>query len=254
MNISMDELWSQYLQLGPLARRVAKSADDRQGSAAVRVHPVRVLAGFLIRRDYICPPFFASLKKVDEGSILEERFGDQVTETVTLKGFGRFVIVKRVYSAEDHYLHFALMQMPYEKVRHLWHILRLLHRCQMYSFDVEAIAEHVASLVRRVEKKHGAGRPLGARQLVNTVRLRALGVRGDLTDLGLIKAAVSRLAKGEEHCDRINSKNVFRKNEETTSHQNHDQPCQNQTNIMPTSCQNRTELMPTSCQNPAQTV
>ena len=60
---------------------------------------------------------------------------------------------------------------------------------QMYSMDSEAICEHVGSIMRFIEKKGAGGRPKDAPHLVQAVRLRALGVRGDLTDVEFIKQA-----------------------------------------------------------------
>ena len=61
----------------------------------------------------------------------------------------------------------------------------------MFAVDSSAIAEHVGSLVRYIEKKHATGRPLGPTHLVRAVRLRAVGVRGDLTDVALIRRALA---------------------------------------------------------------
>lgn len=92
-------------------------------------------------------------------------------------------------------LHGALMATKYEVIsqRGIWHILRLYHRTVMQSADSEAIAEHVGSIMRYVEARHSCGRPLEPPQLVRAVRLRALGVKGDLSDVGLIRRALREM-------------------------------------------------------------
>ena len=84
------------------------------------------------------------------------------------------------------------MQVRYAIVHaeKLWHILRLWHRLYFFSFDCEAIAEHVASVARYIEKRHAVGRPLEAPHLIRSTKLRAAGVRGDLTDVGVLKRAL----------------------------------------------------------------
>ena len=67
--------------------------------------------------------------------------------------------------------------------------------CSVLSADDEAIAEHVGSLMRYIEKRHACGRPLDPPNLIRAVRLRALGVRGDLTDVGLIRKALQEFGK-----------------------------------------------------------
>ena len=59
-----------------------------------------------------------------------------------------------------------------------------------FSYDCEAIAEHVASVARCIEKRHAVGRPLEAPHLIRATTLRAAGVRGDLTDAGVLKRAL----------------------------------------------------------------
>ena len=44
--------------------------------------------------------------------------------------------------------------------------------------------------MRFIEKRHASGRPLEPRHLVLSVKLRAVGVRGDGSDVGLIKRAL----------------------------------------------------------------
>ena len=65
---------------------------------------------------------------------------------------------------------------------HIWHILRMYHRVTMWSMSSEAIAEHVGSLIRYVEKKQCACRALDVLALVRAARLRAAGLRGDNRD------------------------------------------------------------------------
>ena len=72
------------------------------------------------------------------------------------------------------------------------HVFRLYHRLLVWSMDNEGIAEHIASVVRFIEKRHGVGRPLNPSALVRAVRLRCLGIRGDGTDAELIDAALQR--------------------------------------------------------------
>ena len=62
----------------------------------------------------------------------------------------------------------------------------------MYAFDVEAINESVASVVRYIEKKHAVVRPLASANLIRAARLRAAGVRGDLTIVGLMRHALRK--------------------------------------------------------------
>jgi hypothetical protein len=78
------------------------------------------------------------------------------------------------------------MRLDYRRVsaKRIWHILRLYHRTVMWSSDSEALCEHVGSVMRFVEKKHGTGRPLDTATLVKATRLRADGVRGDGCDVG----------------------------------------------------------------------
>ena len=44
--------------------------------------------------------------------------------------------------------------------------------------------------MRYIEKRHACGRPLEPTHLTRAVKLRALGVSGDLADLGMIKRAL----------------------------------------------------------------
>ena len=121
----------------------------------------------------------------------------QVLEYVDSRKFGTVLLLQRIYVPRDHLLHALLTKVRYEVVsaRGVWHILRLYHRCIMFSADVEAIAEHVGSLMRYIEKRHACGRPLDPPNLIRAVRLRALGVRGDLTDVGLIRKALQEFGK-----------------------------------------------------------
>ena len=85
----------------------------------------------------------------------------------------------------DHKMHGLLMTLEYTAVSdmwHIWHILRMYHRVTMWSMSSEAIAEHVGSLIRYVEKKHSAGKGLDVLALVRAARLRAAGLRGDNSD------------------------------------------------------------------------
>ena len=92
----------------------------------------------------------------------------------------------------DHKMHALLMNLSYRHVSDnaLWHVLRLYHRIMIWSSSSEAIAEHVGSLIRFVEKKHGLGRALGVPALVRATRLRAAGVRGDTGDSSFVMRAM----------------------------------------------------------------
>jgi len=129
--------------------------------------------------------------------ISKVRAPGQVLEYVDSRKFGPVLLLQRIYVPRDHLLHALLTKVRYEVVsaRGVWHILRLYHRCIMFSADAEAIAEHVGSLMRYIEKRHACGRPLDPPNLIRAVRLRALGVRGDLTDVGLIRKALQEFGK-----------------------------------------------------------
>ena len=75
--------------------------------------------------------------------------------------------------------------------------MRLWHRLYFFSYDVEAIDEHVASVARYIEKRHAVSRPLEAAHLIRATRLRAAGVHGDLTDVGVLKRALD-IFRGED--------------------------------------------------------
>ena len=106
--------------------------------------------------------------------------------------WGEVEVTGKILVPRDHLPHFAILEVTYPAVRsyNVWHIIRLWHRIYMFSLDSEAINESVASVARYVEKKHGVGRPLEPRSLVLATRLRAAGVRGDLTDIGLLRYAL----------------------------------------------------------------
>ena len=108
--------------------------------------------------------------------------------------------MERLWRPRDHLLHAALMAVSYDVVasRNVWHALRLYHRAIMVSFDSEALAEHAGSLMRYVERRHSVGRPLELPQLVRAVRLRSLGLRGDLSDAGLIRRALREMFGDDE--------------------------------------------------------
>ena len=65
--------------------------------------------------------------------------------------------------------------------------LAALAAFDFFSYDCEAIAEHVASVAMYIEKRHAVGRPLEAPHLIRATTLRAAGARGDLTDAGVLK-------------------------------------------------------------------
>ena len=113
-------------------------------------------------------------------------------------------IMERLWRPRDHLLHAALMAVSYDVVasRKVWHALRLYHRAVMVSFDSEALAEHAGSLMRYVERRHSVGRALELPKLVQAVRLRSLGLRGDLSDAGLIRRALQEMfGDKDKHLD-----------------------------------------------------
>ena len=119
-------------------------------------------------------------------------------EFVTCKGWGEVEVLEYISRLRDHLIFFAVMQVRHS-VMHtekLWHILRLWQRLYFFSHECEAIAEHVASVARHIEKRHAVGRPLEAPHLIRATTLRAAGVRGGLTDAGFLKRALDMFQGG----------------------------------------------------------
>ena len=103
--------------------------------------------------------------------------------------FGEVELLQRIRTPRDHLLRSALMSIKYEHAssHQVWHILRLYHRVIMYAIDAEAIAEHVGSHMRYIEKQHACGRPLEVRNLIRAVMLRVVHITGDLSDAAVIQ-------------------------------------------------------------------
>ena len=114
-------------------------------------------------------------------------------EYVQSRKHGEVQVLRRICKCMDHKMHGLLMTLEYTQVSELWHILRMYHRVMMWSMSSEAIAEHVGSLIRYIEKKHSACRALDVPALVRAARLRAAGLRGDNSDAPFIMRAMSLL-------------------------------------------------------------
>ncbi len=185
--VDADELWNQYCRLKrlvPSIMRIKERADAIMRLVAIEVEcagVVRRVPGTAVDMS-TCIVTRASAGCADETE----------TETVVVRRYGRVRLLRRIFEKQDHQFHALLMGMKYEVVstKRIWHILRLYHRVVIWSCDSEAIAEHVGSIVRYIEKKHATGRPLETANLVRAVRLRAVGVRGDMSDAVLIMRAM----------------------------------------------------------------
>ena len=73
-------------------------------------------------------------------------------EYVQSRKHGEVQVLRRICKCMDHKMHGLLMTLEYTQVSELWHILRMYHRVMMWSMSSEAIAEHVGSLIRYIEK------------------------------------------------------------------------------------------------------
>ena len=178
-----EELWGQYLQLRQLVRDIRKNHPDRFDRVS------EVVQWIVVDRA-------GRTKKVPARDVNAKSLRLVVSdgceyEYVTSRKHGDLQVVARIRKHMDHKMHGLLMGLNYEQVSHLWHILRMYHRVMMWSMSSEAIAEHVGSLIRYIEKKHGAGGALDVPALVRATRLRAAGVRGDTSDGPLIMRAMS---------------------------------------------------------------
>jgi hypothetical protein len=184
--VTPDELWEQYLRFRTLAREVAHvaaSPDRIEGIWEVVSLRVRLQDG---REMDMSPSNCHPLR--------EEVVGGSRVRFVRARWHGEVQVVSETKVPRDRCLHHALLKLKYEVVaeRKVWHVLRLYHRAFMYAFDSSAIAEHVGSVIRYIEKRHACGRPLEIAHLTRAVKLRALGIRGDLSDMGAIKRALAR--------------------------------------------------------------
>jgi hypothetical protein len=177
-----DDLWQQYRKLLELVRDVYRKYPEK---AAV----VEDLEGVLIE-DGTGIVRQVPARAVNLASLRCVVSDGRTREFVTSRKYGEVEIIMRVRAQVDHKMHAMLMSMNYQVVSGLWHILRLYHRIMMWSSNSEAIAEHVGSLIRFVEKKHSSGGALDVLGLVRAARLRAAGLRGDTSDAPLIMRAM----------------------------------------------------------------
>jgi len=190
--ITFEELWAQYKPFHDLCRRVA-SVGSRSGTKPVRETQFLKVRYWDGRRAELKTLIVPSSKakanswRKEQGVAAERAF-------VKLAGWGEVEVLEKISVPRDHLLHFAVVQVKYEIVHSMgvWHMIRLWHRLFMHAFDVEAIDESVASVVRYIEKKHAVGKPLETANLIRATRLRAAGVRGDLRDIGVLKHALSK--------------------------------------------------------------
>jgi len=177
------KLWSQYCQLRELIRNLQRKYPDK-------IAEVEELVGVDVEyengRHKRLSARLVKWKSLQR--VISEGHEYEIANT---QRFGQVRILRRVYKKVDHKMHGLLMTMSYAAVRGMWHILRLYHRVLVWSSSSEAIAEHVASLIRYVEKKHSSGKALAVPALVRATRLRAAGLRGDSTDSSLIMRAMS---------------------------------------------------------------
>ena len=130
-----------------------------------------------------------------------EQVGAVVHEYMEFEQWGEVEVTGKILVPRDHLLHFAVLEVSYSMVRsyNVWHIIRLWHRIYMFSLDSEAINESVASVARYIEKKHGVGRPLEPRSLVEATRLSEGGRcarRLDRHRLVAVRSAVARWKRG----------------------------------------------------------
>lgn len=97
----------------------------------------------------------------------------------------------------------ALLRVRLENVRSqgphgCWHALRLLHRTTMSLLCSEMMAEHVASVLRFLEKRHSVGRALSTRSLLDAAALRLHGVDGSVQTLPFLRSALREHFRGGE--------------------------------------------------------
>jgi hypothetical protein len=185
-SVSVESLWEQYVRLNALARETA----EKSTRTSANVECVYEIVAMTVRaqgEDIRVDP-----SDCDQRTLRTESNEDGIRRYIISKRFGEVELLQEDVEPRDRLLHHALMKLRFEVIsaRRVWHILRLYHRAFMYAFDSEAIAEHVGSLMRYIEKRHACGRPLGPTHLTRAVKLRAFGVKGDLSDLGLIRRAL----------------------------------------------------------------
>ena len=184
MEVSFESLWDKYFRFNQLARRIASMT----GEVVHGVYEIVALRVSIQGQERIIEVIDADMKSLKT----ERHQNGRIVESIQTKQWGEVVLLHRVRKPRDHLLHNALMKLQYEvlSTSQLWPVVRLYHRCFMYGIDAEAIGEHVGSVMRCIEKRHACGRPLEPEHLIRATKLRVLGIRGDLTDLGLIRRAL----------------------------------------------------------------
>ena len=95
-------------------------------------------------------------------------------------------------------LHSALMRVHRQRAMSCWHVLRLYHRLRFNLLTSEAMAEHIGSIVRFIEKRHSVGRNLSLPALLDATCFRAVGLTGGLENTAFLKAVLHRIFKNEE--------------------------------------------------------
>ena len=131
-----------------------------------------------------------SVKKVGARDINMQSLRREISdgheyEYVQSRKHGEVQVLQRICKCMDHKMHGLLMILDYTAVPNMyqiWHMLRMYHRVTMWSMSSEAIAEHVGSLIRYVEKNTVQEKGLDVLALVRAARLRAAGLRGDNSD------------------------------------------------------------------------
>ena len=152
-HVSFLELWDQYQALSKFCRLVAHHAETHEGVASV-YEKTHVKARYWDRLHRQWKVIIQPYSSIKMGSRRSEADGVSSRELVICKGWGEVEVLEYLSRPRDHLLFFAVMQVQYDVIhkRRLWHILRLWHRLYFFSFDVEAIDEHVASVARYIEK------------------------------------------------------------------------------------------------------
>jgi hypothetical protein len=183
---AFEDFWVEYIRFRDLVKRIASGRNGHQAGNAIweRVGADVEVDGRALR----LPRSKINFQTL-ETQVLE---GARYVEFITLRGGSQARVLRWIDEPRDYLLHALLLQLKPTMVTQfrVGRALLLYHRLLVWSLDNEAIAEHVASLVRFVEKKHSTGRPLSPGALAMAVRLRCLGVKGDGTDTPLIDAAM----------------------------------------------------------------
>ena len=148
--IPFDSFWQQYISFCRLVQRVAKT---EKGSLIYD----RLAAEVEFEGRTLRVPVAAINWKSHQ---FTTDISGAALETIVLRRRGRVRIIRWVTKARDYRLHGILSDLKYEIIRKfgVWHVFRLYHRLLIWSWENEAIAESVASVVRFIEKKHGTGR------------------------------------------------------------------------------------------------